>query len=89
MDMNKILEENELLKKENERLKKLLEEYHIDYEKKKYVPQKKIYDEKGALILNSFFKGRKDVYAKRVEGKNGPTIILNAVTFINLFVHVI
>ena len=71
MDMNKILEENELLKKENERLKKLLEEYHIDYEKKKYVPQKKIYDEKGALILNSFFKGRKDVYAKRVEGKNG------------------
>lgn len=71
MDINTLEEENKQLKDEIKRLKEILDEYHITYEKPRYIPKKKKYRREGAIILHSFFKGRKDVYAKRVEGKNG------------------
>lgn len=67
MDINTLMEENKQLKDEIKRLKKILDEYHITYEKPQYNPVKRSYGYDAAAMLNSFFKGRKDVYARRVE----------------------
>lgn len=89
MDINILVEENKQLKDEIKRLKKILDEYHITYEKPRYIPKKKKYSREGAIILHSFFKGREDVYAKRVEGKMGQTIIHSVRISISLIVLVI
>lgn len=67
MDINALMEENKKLKDEIKRLKKLLDEHHITYEKPQYNPVKRSYGYDAAAMLNSFFKGRKDIYARRVE----------------------
>lgn len=60
MDINTLMEENKQLKDEIKRLKKILDEYHITYEKPQYNSVKRSYGYDAAAMLNSFFKGRKE-----------------------------
>lgn len=75
MEIQKLFEENARIKNENiqlkkevQRLQKILNDHHIPYT---YQPMKKTYNLADARFLNSFFKGRDDVYAKRIESVKG------------------
>ena len=43
MDYNKILEENKALRNEIDRLRRILDAHHINYQIQRYIPQKEEY----------------------------------------------
>lgn len=73
MDDNKLMEENKALRNEINRLRRILDEHHINYQIQRSIPQKERYDLEDARILNKYIKGRNDVYAKIVVNKQDRT----------------
>lgn len=71
MDINTLVEENKQLKDEIKRLKKILDEYHITYEKHRYISKKKKYTREGAIILHSFLRDVRTFMQKELRKRMG------------------